>query len=167
MINHMMKLVFLALLALLGAHTAHAELKEMKDLYRRIAVREFHEPKTAAWVYTAALKRGKSAKYFYAGLTTSISSLQQHGTKWPIVVILDGDGIGPEVHHVLKALGVSQILEVGKDLLPHHPRYGQVIETANNNAPEHYFGCGWKSTYHTVYTTLCVTDVLTRSGHGR
>lgn len=139
-----MKLVLLALVVLLG--TVHAELKEMKDLYRRIAVREFHEPKTAAWVYTAALKKGKSAKYFYAGLTTSISSLLQHGTKWPIVVILDGDGVGPEVHDVLKALGVSQVLEVGKDLLPHHPRYGQVIETANNNAPEHYFGCACAGT---------------------
>lgn len=88
--------------------------------------------------------RGKSAKYFYAGLVTSISSLLQHGTEWPIVVILDGDGIEPEMTQVLKALGVAEVIHAGKELMQRHPRYGEVINQANENAPEHYFGYGAK-----------------------
>ncbi len=135
--THWLLVLMLAVLPLL---LVRAELAQMNDLYRRSAMRVFRKPKTAAWVYTAALKKGKSAKYLYAGLTTSISSLLQHNTEWPVVVILDGDGVGPELPQVLKALGVAQVLHVDRDLMPRHPLYGEVINQANINAPEHYFG---------------------------
>lgn len=142
----------LSLLALLALTSTHAGLMDRLDLHKYRAIRDFREPRTGAWVYTAALKKGASARQLYAGLTASISSLKKHNTKWPVVVIV-GDGIGEEFTQVLKALDVDQVLEVDRDILPHHRRSGQVIDAANAKVTDQYYG-------HVVWVTARVGSAI-------